>query len=137
MKSVWAVLLIAAIPLPGSVGMKGFCQDIEPLQTHLARRIMGKTVESYDGEKLGKVKDFLVEMESGRIHYVIISSGGFAGLNSTLKPAPAQALSLATAKKGTVALGGSNFRWEKAPTLRKKETALLSGPRRLREIYEF
>ena len=128
---------MAASLILGPLETAGFCEAAEPIQAHLARRIIGRTVENYDGEKLGKVKDFIVEMQSGQIQYVIISSGGIAGLNSILKPVPPRAVSLATAKKSTVALGGSKVRWEKAPTIRRRELASLSGPSRLRAIYEF
>jgi len=128
---------VAAIPLFASLGATGFCQAVEPIETHLARRIIGRTVENYDGDKLGKVKDFVIEMRSGQVKYALISSGGVAGFGSAWTPVPPQAVSLATAKQGTVALGGKSFRWEKAPTLRKKEVAMLSAPGRMREIYGF
>ena len=136
MKALWTVLLALALPILGSIGTPGFCQA-EPIQTHLARRIIGRTVENYDGDRLGTVKDFVVEMRSGQVEYAIISSGGVASFGSILKPVPPQAVSLATAKKRTVALGGSKFRWEKAPTITRRELASLSAPSRMRAIYDF
>ena len=137
MRTHCAVLLAGTISIVGSIGTTGFCQAAETIQSHLVRSIIGRTVESRDGDKLGKVKDFVVEMRLGQVEYAIISSGGVAGLGSTSKPVPPQAVSLATAKKGTVALGGSGLRWEKAPTVRRSELASLSAPSRLRAIYEF
>ena len=44
-----------------------------------ASDIIGMTVENYQNERLGKVKDLAVDVESGRIVQVILSSGGFLG----------------------------------------------------------
>src|SRR2546423_8433832 len=131
------ILLMAISVLAGSFGTRGFCQAAEPIQAHLVRRIIGRTVENYDGDRLGKVKDFVVEMPAGRIEYVIISSGGVAGLNTVWKPVPPRAVSLATTKKNTVVLAGSKVQWEKAPTLKRREMPLLGTDVRLRAIYGF
>src|SRR5437773_6388035 len=110
MKVLASALLAAAVPVLGSIGETGFCQSIDSIQSHLARRIIGRTVENYDGDKLGKLKDFAVEMRSGQVACAIISSGGVAGIGSTWKPVPPQSLSLATAKRGTAALLARGFR---------------------------
>ena len=60
--------------------------------TAKASDIIGTTVKNYQNEKLGTVKDFAVDVESGRIVQVIISSGGFLGMDSTLTPVPPGAL---------------------------------------------
>jgi len=50
--------------------------------------IIGMTVENYQNERLGKVKDLAVDVESGRIVQVILSSGGFLGMGNTLTAVP-------------------------------------------------
>lgn len=47
--------------------------------THKATDILGKTVMSKQGEKLGEIENFAIE-EGGRIKYVILSSGGLLGI---------------------------------------------------------
>src|SRR5579872_2738324 len=42
-----------------------------------ARRLIGETVQSTTGEDLGLVKDFVIDMRSGQLLYVVVSSGGF------------------------------------------------------------
>src|SRR5665213_880821 len=56
--------------------------------TAKASDIIGMTVKNYQHEKLGKVADLAVDVESGRIVQVIISSGGFLGMDKTLTPVP-------------------------------------------------
>jgi sporulation protein YlmC with PRC-barrel domain len=53
-------------------------------------KLKGLAVENQSHEKLGKVQDFAVDLKSGRIVAVIISSGGFMGVDSTLTAVPAR-----------------------------------------------
>jgi len=64
-----------------------------------ATDLIGMTVENYQGEKLGKVEDLAVDVESGRIVQVILSTGGFIGLGDTLTAVPPGALHHDAAKK--------------------------------------
>jgi sporulation protein YlmC with PRC-barrel domain len=50
--------------------------------------VIGTTVKNYLDEKLGKVKDLAVDMESGRIVLVILSTGGFIGMGDKLTAVP-------------------------------------------------
>jgi hypothetical protein len=45
-------------------------------------------------EKVGKVEDILVDISSGRIVAIIVSSGGFLGMNNELSGIPSAALRL-------------------------------------------
>jgi len=57
-----------------------------------ASHIIGMTVKNYQGEKLGKVVDFGVDVESGRIVEVILSRGGFLGIEDTFTAVPPETL---------------------------------------------
>ena len=57
-----------------------------------ASDIIGMEVKSYQDEKLGKVNDLVVDLETGRIVQVILSSGGFIGVGDTLVAVPPGAL---------------------------------------------
>ena len=57
-----------------------------------ASDVLGMTVKNYQDEKLGKVEDLAVDVESGRIVQVIISSGGLAGVGDRLTAVPPSAL---------------------------------------------
>jgi uncharacterized protein YrrD len=54
--------------------------------------IIGMTVNNYQNEKLGQVEDLAVDVESGRIVQVILSTGGFPGMGNTLTAVPPGAL---------------------------------------------
>ncbi len=53
-----------------------------------ASDVIGTTVENNQDEKLAKVEDIAVDLESGRIVQVILSNGGFLGIKATLTAAP-------------------------------------------------
>jgi sporulation protein YlmC with PRC-barrel domain len=57
-----------------------------------ATDIIGMTVKNYQNERLGKVEDLAVDVESGRIVQVILSTGGFLGMGYTLTAVPPGAL---------------------------------------------
>jgi hyperosmotically inducible protein len=53
-----------------------------------ASDVIGMTVKNYQDEKLGKVDDLALDVESGRIVQVILSTGGFLGMGGTLTAMP-------------------------------------------------
>lgn len=64
-----------------------------------ASELLGMTVKNYQDEKLGKVEDLAVDVESGRVVQVILSTGGFAGLGDTLTAVPPSVLHHDAARK--------------------------------------
>ncbi len=54
--------------------------------------IIGMAVQNYQNDKLGKVEELAVDVESGRVVLVILSSGGFAGIGDRLTAVPPGAL---------------------------------------------
>jgi len=57
-----------------------------------ATDIIGMTVNNYQNERLGNVEDLAVDVESGRIVQVILSTGGFLGMGNTFTAVPPGAL---------------------------------------------
>ena len=57
-----------------------------------ASDIIGMTVKSYQDKTLGQVQDFAVDVESGRIVQVILSTGGLAGMGDRLTAVPPGAM---------------------------------------------
>ena len=54
-------------------------------------KLMGTAVRNLQDEKLGKVENLMVDLSSGRIIAVIISSGGFMGMDGELSAVPPSA----------------------------------------------
>jgi len=57
-----------------------------------ASEIIGMAVKTYQNEKLGKVDELAVDLESGRVLQVILSTGGLLGIGDTLTAVPPGAL---------------------------------------------
>lgn len=64
-----------------------------------AGTLMGNDVYNKDGESLGDIKEFMIDMASGRICYAVLSFGGLLGMGDKLFAVPWQALTLDTVHK--------------------------------------
>ena len=64
-----------------------------------ASTLDGDRVMSSDGDEVGKVKEIMLDVESGRIAYMVMSSGGFLGIGDKLLAVPWNALTLDAARK--------------------------------------
>ncbi|MGD9647429.1 MAG: PRC-barrel domain-containing protein [Pirellulales bacterium] len=56
--------------------------------------LTGMQVRNPNGEELGEIEDYVIDMQSGRISYVALSFGGFLGLGDKLFAIPFKAMSL-------------------------------------------
>ena len=64
-----------------------------------ADTLMGNDVYNKDGEDLGDIKEFMIDMASGKISYAVLSYGGLLGMGDKLFAVPWSALKLDTANK--------------------------------------
>jgi sporulation protein YlmC with PRC-barrel domain len=102
-----------------------------------AGQMTGMKVEDIDGEKIGTVRNLVVDMRSGELKYAIIGSGGILGVHPTLRLAPSRIMSAATAKRATLAINVTADRWKGAPTFKSSSLATLAEPERAREIASY
>ena len=64
-----------------------------------ADTLMGNDVFNKDGEDLGDIKEFMIDMASGKIAYAVLSFGGLLGMGDKLFAVPWKALTLDTINK--------------------------------------
>jgi hypothetical protein len=64
-----------------------------------ADTLLGNDVYNSSDEKLGTIKEFMIEMDTGRISYAVLSFGGLLGMGDRLFAVPWRALSLDTEKQ--------------------------------------
>ncbi|MDX3905851.1 MAG: PRC-barrel domain-containing protein [Pigmentiphaga sp.] len=67
-----------------------------------AATLDGNTVYSADDVDVGSIKDIMLDVNSGRIAYAVLSSGGFLGMGSKLLAIPWNALTLDTDRKAFI-----------------------------------
>lgn len=56
--------------------------------------IIGDDVKNAQGENLGDIKDLMIDLDSGRIEYAVLSFGGFLGMGDKYFAVPWSALSV-------------------------------------------
>lgn len=85
-----------------------------------ASKLIGMSVKNRQDEKLGDVEDLMLDLGSGRIVHVVVSSGGFLGLGDELSVAPPAAFHYDTAK-GVLHLDTTKEALMTAPHFRRSE----------------
>jgi sporulation protein YlmC with PRC-barrel domain len=99
-----------------------------------ARQLNGMKVENSDGQKVGTVRNLVIDVKTGRLRYVVIGSGGFLGVRANLKLAPSRAMTTATAKRQTLAVNATSTQWSHAPVFKWSGLLSLADPNHAREI---
>jgi hyperosmotically inducible protein len=99
-----------------------------------ATKVMGTAVKNLQHEELGKVEDLLVDLPSGRVVAVIVSSGGFLGLGEELSAIPPSALHFTPDRKG-LQLDTSREALSKAPHFKASEWPDFVQPGYATEVY--
>lgn len=67
-----------------------------------SNRVEGTAVYNRQGEKLGRIENFMVDKVSGRSEYAVMSFGGFLGMGDDHYPIPWSKLTYDTDKGGYV-----------------------------------
>lgn len=61
-----------------------------------ASSLQGNQVVNLEGEDLGSIKDFMIDTETGRVVYAVLSFGGFLGLGDKLFAIPLESMRVDT-----------------------------------------
>jgi sporulation protein YlmC with PRC-barrel domain len=99
-----------------------------------ASDLIGMTVNNYQNEKLGKVEDLAVDVESGRVVQVIVSTGGFIGIGDTLSAVPPSAFHHDVAQK-VLHLEANKEKLQNAPKFEMSKWADYSNSNHLAQVY--
>jgi sporulation protein YlmC with PRC-barrel domain len=134
-----SVKIVFALPLVVTLAwaLLGAAQTnpfFEPLR---AGQLMGMKVEDTDGQKIGTIRNLVLDTRTGNLKYAVIGSGGILGVHASLKLAPAQVLSAATAKRATLAIFATTERWKHAPVFKSSNLASFANPDRAQEISQY
>lgn len=101
-----------------------------------ADTLAGDKVVNAAGEDLGKIEDFMLDVESGRIRYAVLSFGGVLGIGSKLFAVPPEALTVDMPNKRLI-LDIDRTRLENAPGFDKDNWPNFADPALGREIYDY
>ena len=71
-----------------------------------ALTVAGDSVKNSAGENLGRIEDLVIDVQSGRVNYAVLSFGAFLGVAGKLFAVPWEALELdADARQRTTCAG--------------------------------
>jgi sporulation protein YlmC with PRC-barrel domain len=101
-----------------------------------ANDLMGMAVENSQKEKLGEVKDVAVDVTSGRVLEVILSTGGFMGMGSKLTAVPVSAFQYNSADK-LLRLDASMQKIKAAPDFDSTEWNDAASSNQMVKTYEY
>jgi hyperosmotically inducible protein len=105
-------------------------------RTEKASDVIGTEVQNYNGEKLGKVDDFAVDLETGRIVEVVLSTGGVLGLGVMMVPVPPGALHHDVTTK-VIHLKSDMQKLKSAPRYGMSKWAELGESNKVAEVYRY
>ena len=110
-----------------------------------ASKIIGEDVTDNQKNKLGKVKDLAIDLKTGHINYIVMSSGGFLGMGDKLLALPPQSFSLNpvqetalgfTGDKRILILNISPQIIKQSPALKNDNWETTLDPQALKNMYQ-
>ena len=99
-----------------------------------ASTLAGDKVCNAAGEDLGKIEDFMLDIDSGRIRYAVLSFGGVLGMGNKLFAVPPESLSV-DREHHRMVLDVDKDTLERAPGFDKSEWPDFADPRLGAAIY--
>jgi sporulation protein YlmC with PRC-barrel domain len=101
-----------------------------------ASTLTGDDVVNRQGEKLGRIDDIMIDVPSGRVAYVVMSSGGLLGIGEKLFAIPFNALTLDTDNHCFV-LDAPKERVLQAPGFDKEHWPQMADPTWARQVHGY
>lgn len=101
-----------------------------------ADTLIGNDVYNLANESLGTIKELMIEMNSGKISYAVLSFGGFLGMGDRLFAVPWSALKLDTANK-RFTLNASKEQLKDAPGFDKDHWPAMADATWVTNVHNF
>jgi sporulation protein YlmC with PRC-barrel domain len=92
-----------------------FAAKDERADIYRVSKVIGADVENPQGEKLGDIRDIVLDPATGRIRYAVMGAGGFLGLGEKYFAIPWTALSSKAGEKGDFILNVEKEKLKNAP----------------------
>ena len=101
-----------------------------------ADTLLGNDVHNKDGEGHADIKDFMIDLRSGKVAYPVLSFGGLLGLGDQLLTMPWSALTLDTVNK-RFTLDVLKTALQDAPGLDQDRWPTMSDPIWAKGVHQF
>jgi len=121
---------------PGAGGIAGETAEGRQINAFMVEKIIGSKVINFKGETLGKIENLVVDIDTGRIVYAVLESGGFLGIGDKLLPVPWASLA-ALPSEGIFFLNQSKEQMEKAPAFDRKNVPNMGEARWGANVFKY
>ena len=101
-----------------------------------ADTLLGNDVYNKNGDDLGDIKEFMIDMASGKIAYAVLSFGGLLGMGDKLFAVPWAALTLDTANK-RITLNVAKDALKEAPGFNQNRWPIMSDKTWASGVHKF
>ena len=120
----------------GAEGMVSETAQGQPINAFMVEKIIGSKVINFKGETLGKIENLVVDIDTGRIVYAVLESGGFLGIGDKLLPVPWRSLA-ALPSEGIFFLNQSKEQMAKAPAFDRKDVPNMGDARWGTNVFKY
>lgn len=101
-----------------------------------ASTLTGDNVRNPDGDKLGELEEIVIDLDTGRVNYAVLSSGGFLGMGDKLFAIPWDLLTVDT-ENHEIVLDLSKEALENAPGFDKDNWPDVHDRSWVRDVYRY
>lgn len=101
-----------------------------------ASTLIGDNVQNAAGEDLGKIEEFMIDLDTGQVAYAVLSFGGFMGMGEKFFAVPWRSLHLDTDRKVFI-LNVDKDRLKNAPGFDKNHWPDMANREWGRTIYSY
>lgn len=98
--------------------------------------LIGDDVKNRDGERVGTLKDIMIDLETGRVAYAVVACGGFLGIGDRLFAVPWRSLDLDTDQHALI-FDVDRERLEQAPGFDKDDWPDMGDRTWAEKVHEF
>jgi len=121
---------------PGAGDIASKTAEGHRINAFMVEKIIGSKVINLKGETIGKIENLVVDIDTGKIVYAVLESGGFWGVGDKLFPVPWQSLA-ALPSEGIFFLNQSKEQMEKAPAFDKKNLPNMTDMRWGANVFKY
>lgn len=86
-----------------------------------ASKIIGTNVENANGDRIGEIKDMVVDMQNERVRYVVLSHGGVLGIGDKLFAYPMSMVTTEGTNRDKLVMNVNKEQLDKAPGFEKNK----------------
>ena len=121
---------------PGAGDIASKQAEGQRINAFMVEKIIGSKVINAKGETLGKIENLVVDIDTGKILYAVLESGGFLGIGDKLLPVPWGSFA-ALPSEGIFFLNQSKEQMQKAPAFEKKNLPDMSDVRWGANVFKY